>query len=285
MIMDMPTLRFDSIVELADHAHRLNTGELVTGHRYGTTSTDDNTRHGQKQFYGGFTLEQAIECGLSGGNWQEGADAMPRLELPHETLSGAPLPEPTMGSDIVGFSPCVPNYLAGQPDSMLSMSDIPAGDKLIKVGVHVGRQSAVTQEHILNRGAAILSVLNQLQLEGYAVELTALWRNSDSDGSASIETIVKGATDFWSPEAVSFAICHAGFQRRLCWRVAESLQGAKHTGNGYGNGMKTDLSDFDISFPYITDDEARKHYRTSDKAVARVKAQALKQLNNFQKAA
>ena len=127
-------------------------------------------------------------------------------------------------------------------------------------------------------------MLDQLSREGYSIELTALWRNSKYSKTASVETVIKHGCDHWSPESVAFALCHAAFQRRLCWRVAESMDksAAIITGQNYGNGVDADYSEFDIHFGYVT---KPYHFENIDKAVENIKTEAIKQLTNNERLA
>ena len=276
----MESLKFDSVSELAqyvDNEQRNNGARL-----YGDHSTQVNNL----SFYGDWTINQAIDCGLNGGDWKKGADAMPKLKIEHKTLNGGALPTPFIVTDLQGFAPNVPSYLSGQPDDMFDFIEQPSGNKLLKVAVHVGRYSECKQHTILRRGAAIMSVLSQLALEGYSIELWAIWRNTCDGSTASIETCIKHGVDLWSPESVAFALCHASFQRRLCWRAAESLtgEGGIVTNDSYGSGIKADFSDYDLSYGYVTgavDDQMKTEFST----VEYIKNETIRQLESHEKAA
>lgn len=276
------TLRFNSIYELGEHVAHLQANIQKGGdgaRPNGVSSTND---------YGvntcGLTLDQAIDCAKTGGHWQEGADLMPCVHAAHERLNGDPLLTPSLENNVQGFAPNVPNYLCGLPDSMMDFVDDLQGEKLIRVGVHVGRTYDTTQNQIMNRGAAIMAVLDQLSKEGYSIELTALWRNTDGEDIANVETIIKHGCDHWAPESVAFALCHAAFQRRLCWRTVESMpeQASGITRGGYGNGRGVDLSEFDVSFGYVTKGWL---YDNIDNAVEKIKRETIEQLANNERLA
>jgi len=264
------TVRFDSITALGAHVQSLENNPALprAGEASSTTSSE-------------MDMETAIETALNGGNWREGAAAMPRLEVPHETLAGGAIPEPAILNDVQGFAPIVPAFLAGLPDSMMSFDEVEA-DKRLKIGVQVGRRFDSEQHHALNKGAAIMAVLSQLALEGYTLEIWAIWRNQDGTSKASIEICIKTSDTPFSAESVAFSLAHMAFQRRLCWRVAESLTdgGEKMTLDGYGNGGASPMTDFDIGFGYLSN---KDRYETPEKAVATVKEIALAQLRGLEK--
>lgn len=266
----MYTRIFDSVTELGEAVQELqNAGDK---RREGTSSTDSH----RDKFYGGLSMEEAIEKALAGGDWQEGADAMPRIHVPHETLTGAPLPEQQLYNNVQGFAPNVPAYLANTPDNMMDFEYVETGTKLLRVAVHVGRIYSAEQSEILNRGAAIIAVLDQLQGEGYSLEVWAVWRNNGAGEDVSIETCIKHGTDHWAPRSVAFALAHAAFQRRLCWRLAESATGrAAKISIGYGRGDGAKFPDFDLSFGYVLNGSA---FSTPEKAVRTIKNSAIAQL-------
>jgi hypothetical protein len=274
-------IKFNSITELAAHVERLQTGP--DGRRYGKSSTNRSTEE-----TGGWTMEDAIQCARNGGDWQEGANAIPVFNMQHSTLEGRKQNIMTLESAPCGFAPLVPALLACQPDSMLDAPELPSGDKLLRVAVHVGRSWTVTQNHALNRGAAIMAALNQLSHEGYSIELHAIWRNTAEKATASVETCIKHGHDYWSPASVAFALAHVAFQRRLCWRVAESMKngGDTVTDDSYGSGHSATFPDYDVSFPYFMGTESElKKYETLQSAVKEIKTHLRNELSSLMAAA
>jgi hypothetical protein len=261
---------FDSITELAARVNDLQANDT---RRCG----DESTSIYPMEFYGNMNMKRALAIATDGGNWQDGADSMPTIDLDHSALNGGEMPTPTLTSNIYGFAPNVPAYLTGQPDSMLDLDEPMAGNKLLRVAVHVGRGHNAKQSQALNRGAAIMAVLDKLSKEGYSLEVWAIWRNTNGEDTASVETCIKHGCDFWSPASVAFALGHVAFQRRLCWRVAESMtDGGQHlTSGGYGNGASADFSDFDLSYGYMIEHYS---YSTIDRAIDTIKDATLDQL-------
>jgi len=238
---------------------------------------DDSSTTNPRSENGGFSMNDAVTTALNGGNWQDGANKMPSLAICHDRLHGHTSDESIIENNMFGFAPNVGAYLSGAPDNMMSFETAPTGDKLLRVAVHVGRIWSSEQHQVLNRGAAIMAVLDQLSREGFNIELWAIWRNDDDGEGISVETCIKHGNDFWTPSSVAFALCHIAFQRRLCWRVAESVERgqAGYGLSGYGTGMSADFSDFDLSFGYVT--EALK-YDTLDKALTTIKTSTDQQL-------
>ena len=268
------TTKFESIYALGRYVESIKNDPRTLGRE----STDGGYK---PDFYGRWPMDKAIQCALNGGDWEEGAKKLPTIDVKHERISGQAFDTPQLSADIQGFAPNVPAYLAGTPDSMLNFIDAPDGDKLLRVAVHVGRQAGVTQKQALNRGAAIMAVLDQLSREGYAIELTAIWRNTCTHNNAkvSIETVIKPSNALWAPESVAFALAHVAFQRRLIWRTAESLKhSARISEHAYGHGCDASFSDYDLSYGYMAPESC---WDTPKKATDYIKKLTMPQLSKL----
>ena len=201
----------------------------------------------------GLGFNGAVALGRTGG-WAEGA-AMIRQGMFELASDNARALGGTTELAVVGARPCVPAYLAGSPASMWRHTDENEGTRrVLRVGVHVGRSAYVTAEEILNRGVAVLSLIDDIEASGVRVELWAVWRQAKTSAapdSHQCDIMIKGAGDTWNPEAAAFALCHPAFSRRLCFRSMEMPGG----GNIPGYGLNTRTSypdDFDVYVPRMT---------------------------------
>lgn len=270
---------FESLTELAEHV-RGNRGKR---RKYGDRSTDGGTG-----WYGGQTFEGAITMAADGGLWQEGLDTMPAVNIAHETLTAGEIVTPTIENGLHGFAPNVAGFCAGTPDTMMHFDDTDVTEKrLLRVGVQVAVASGVEKHEMLNRGAAIMAVLDQLSREGYHIELWALGRSMTDGATASMEVCLKHAHDLWSPASISYALCHVGFFRRLGFNVFEHMPdaSARITQYSYGDGgLLKDMTfpDFDISFGYVYPGKGiEPHLRSIEAATAYVKQDVIAQLNKL----
>jgi len=158
-------------------------------------------------------------------------------------------------------------------------------NRLIKMAVHVGKQHSVTQAETFNRGNAVLSVIDALQNAGFAVELHSCWRNRQSTRvSANIDTLIKASDAAYDPASIAFSLCNDAFQRRLVWRLIDSLADtpksehyseASKLAETMGNGRAADFSDFDIHYGYMLIGE---HWETRASALKYIADQTKTQL-------
>ncbi len=242
------TLEFQSIGELSDFIedHTEVRGRTSAKHH-------DNAE---------FSFSKATRIAAQGGYWPQGAEKIQTTTIDLSRVSASDMHTPCNHADFVGHRPNVPAHLAGSPHPMWRRSETVIPDRLIKIGVHIGRSYDVDEATIFNRGNAIMSVIDALSADGFAVELWAVWRNkSESGHTVNVDTLVKRADESWSPDSVAFALASAGFNRRVIWRTidtAEEIHGAESAAPAelisgcLGQGADADLSDFDVSFGYVS---------------------------------
>lgn len=234
-----------------------------------------------------FTIEEALTCAAEGGYWPEGAEKMRPVELDIPELSHRKLSIPKPEQCFYGYRPNVPAALAGNPVDMWTQQVHHVPNRILRIGVNIGKSWDVSGESTLNRGAAILSIVDALQASGFNVELTAVWRNrSQSRQGVNVDTVIKQSHQTWSADSFAFALANDAFQRRLVWAVVNRMantgdKNAKHiAAHSMGNGMSEQGRDFDIYFPYVT-----RGMRTIEQALDKLLPIVSEQLTKLEQAA
>ena len=231
------------------------------------------------------SFAQSLQRGHDGGYWPEGAARMKPATLPADIMADVLPGIPRQEIQEAGFRPCVPAYLAGSPKAMWRTTPSETPNRLLKIGVNIAAAHYYTPAQLLDRGAAILSVLDALQADGYSVELWACYRvkNDGTGRQMSIETLIKDSTDSWSPDSVAFALASAGFSRCLNWRVTEILGAvegmapARTIDSMSGNGNGLDGPDFDCWYRYPGAAD-QNHWASADSALTHAVKVASEQL-------
>jgi hypothetical protein len=220
------------------------------------------------QFDNVFSLPVTIDIAANkGGHWPEGAEGLAKVQI-DATMATIGLKR-ALKLGVIGAIPNIPAYLAGHPMNMIEISKDPKPKKYLRLGVHVGGLSTTTQAARLNRGKAIMAIVEALETEGYSIEIWGIWRNRGVGDTrhiaASIEVCLKQSSAVWNSHTAAFALANTSFQRRLCWRFIESSESHKLT-PGYGRGDSAPHDDFDLYFPYV-DDVIERALRTPAKAL------------------
>ena len=140
---------------------------------------------------------------------------------------------------------------------------------------------------MFNRGAAILSVIDEMENRGTRVELWAVSRSS-TDGNdrtgTNFRVKIKDASEQWSPSSVAFALCHTAYNRRLMFRIAESFKHLEKFVVSFGRGGSVIPDDFDVWFPFVLSTES-DWAETPEGAMKYVAEQANNQLSQKEQSA
>ncbi len=259
---------FNSIAELGDHV----ANDKGAKQRY-HASTDSHLCD--------MSPEEAIKIAQEGGYWPEGAKNIEPITLDVDVLNARDLSIVQPKLDICGYAPNVGAFLSNAPKNMRRQQPTTRPNRLMKVAIHIGKSFSIEQSETFNRGNAILSVCNALHELGLSLEIWAIHRNTSSTNQGySNEIRIKDSFESYSPDSIAFALCNDAFQRRLSWRVAEMQQDNKliksALKSGYGNGRGADLSDFDLSFPFMT---SERHWSRRDSALTKIIAMTKSQLH------
>ncbi len=217
----------------------------------------------------GVDYDDAVSMALDGGWWEEGAAKMISAQIKASSfLNDVVMPE--MDWDVTGQRIDIDEYLNGTPECWVTEEDVVQEAKVIKVGFSAFMCCDVPANQAINRGAALLSVIDELEAQGYRVELWAgLHQKSDyvmTDG----RVLLKDAADVWSPSSIAFAMCHPAFSRRLGFRWLELHDDTCDlTHSGYGHGMDNKDMDntYDVYFDYFN---AGSQWETVESAVREV---------------
>lgn len=264
----MITKEFDSLTAIASY--------IMTTDRADGAGNDSYEQPAARSWDLGMGLNGAIEMAAKGGHWPKGAEDIMKTHMEMAALKNEGK-VPAEDYEVVGHTLDISAYLSGQPDCYINEGEEDDNKKpVLSIGVQCGRTMSMKSKDIMNRGSAILSVIDDLEDQGYRVELWALWNQAGS-GETSFRTLIKGAEDSWSPSAVAFALCHPAFNRRLMWRVAETEEELNTmTRTTYGTGASSDAEankGFDVFIEY-----QRRGYDSARDALRDIQSETKRQL-------
>ena len=269
---------YPSISAFARHVESLGDDRQ---HGANNSSTSDN---GYKWTMGQ-TLPEALEMGLSGGNWEQGARDLQKVDIDTMAHGIADVIEPAIIHGVTGGALDIGEYLANNPECWMLLEETEQAKPIVRVGACVVPSASVTAAELMNRGRAIIALVEALELQQYSVELVALWCTKHRNDKITYisETVVKQAGEPWIPSSVAYAFAHTGFSRRLGFRALESDADCYTITNvGYGRGDIEAPKGYDLYFPYLSDGDRTA---TPDMALEYILSQATKQQPNLIKGA
>ena len=173
-----------------------------------------------------------------------------------------------------GAFPNVPAYCAGIAECMMT----PPGEEqrssmpIVTIAVNIGAAAFTPTNMMINRGAAIVALIDSIEAQGQRVELICCTRTqlSNNDGHLVMHVTVKRAEEHVNLDRIAFAMAHPSMLRRMKFRVQEfTLPKVEH---GYGISRDFEEEDFDLGTMYVPHfphnrSKQRDMYGTEERAV------------------
>ena len=188
---------------------------------------------GKADFSGTASYAEAERFARHG--WKEGTSKM------QDVLGAARMAsnESTVQTySVAGYAPSVPRFLGGAPDCMRAHGKgYSAARPVISFFVNCAYLHYIDNSAIINRGAALASIVDALSIAGYNVEVIAAMGvrcNGASSDTFALTVPIKKPDAHLDIEKLVFYIACPAFLRRLGFRFIENSHTARDVGAGYG---------------------------------------------------
>jgi hypothetical protein len=218
---------------------------------------------GRVDWSGCETWEDALEYAVKGHPAGRAAIESAAVKVTME-------PEPMWDTAPVGAFPCIPANAAGVPEDMFAMSDIapPVQSPIVRIAVNMSANCHVDAQDIVNRGVAIVSLIDRIQLSGRRVELIAIKHGNDFMSSDKFvwSVTVKRPEEPIDMDRVGLCFATPIMLRRFFFRVLEFMTPSVVDSYGVSTHFADECRDCDLAIPNIRGDE----YSTPERAVKTV---------------
>lgn len=149
--------------------------------------------------------------------------------------------------DYVGFLPCVPAYLSGQPRNMINIRKAPKqAPKILNISVNVAPDVSQEKRDIINAGAKILTAVSQLEANDYRCNIDIVLSQYVTGQKIVLKISLKKAGEPLNTLKLAYFLVNPSFTRRHLLRYIETVPAVlneKFTRNyGYINVNKGILS-------------------------------------------
>jgi hypothetical protein len=165
-------------------------------------------------------------------------------------------------ADVVGFMPIVPNAIIGLPKTMLNVKKQPQKQKMINLVYGFSALGNVSADKLLKGGILFLSLVNQLEKEGYRIKIDLLRCTTASEQDAIAYTVtVKEYSQPLNLLKLCYPLVHPSMLRRTSFRWCETLPDLKNTvyANGYGASLYARMDeDAKKELKFLTDNKMLK---------------------------
>jgi hypothetical protein len=208
-------------------------------HEYNCASHESGDRYGGRSWHGTSTFDEAVDMALRRG-WPEGR------ELLRESIV-AVRPKPkvyeSLEFEVAGAFPCVPLYCAGDPQWMVSDpgANFRMAKPIVRIDYNNWVHAGVDVKSMMLRGAAIVSLADTLERQGFSVELRIIGNSKQIYGGRKVfrySIVYKRAGEPLDLDRAAFAIAHPASMRRLAFAILEQHRELETSFEGnYGSPM------------------------------------------------
>ena len=202
----------------------------------------------------------AMEMGKEGGYWPEGTKRMLGALEVQRALNAEHLDQ-VREFDVAGRDLDVPELLAENPEHWELPEEGPP-KPVTSIFCYIGAAALVDAKTMANVGAAVMSAVETIEMDGTRCELwagVAVPQTSREDSKlAHIEVMLKGPDQPFNAASFAFAMSHPAFFRRLVFANMERVKEWQSIANscyGYGgNHSKANeylANEYDVCFPSL----------------------------------
>ena len=166
-------------------------------------------------------------------------------------------------------------YLDDDEECFYRPEEVMQPQPMLKVCVVTGAPASFDAEELINRGRAILAVLDALEKRGYSIQLDIElgFYTASIPGPQAFITL-KQSGEQWNAASVAYAIAHPAFDRRLGFRFAESADQIEVTTSGsYGAPHLREHERYDLYFPFPRKERYYTPEESIETIVSQIKAQ------------
>jgi hypothetical protein len=142
--------------------------------------------------------------------------------------------------DMAGTRVCVPSYLGGRPDCMARRVRAPRTTPHVSVYVGVCSSCGISADQLLQRGAALVGLLESLQTMQIGVDLY-LFADTYGETDCDYYQVIQVESRPLDLSTAAFAIAHPAFGRNVTYGMADVEQkaGGRWPGSHDGSGIGT----------------------------------------------
>jgi hypothetical protein len=162
-------------------------------------------------------------------------------------------PQKSLECDVVGAIPCVPAYLAGEPECMYRQETVPSTVEIVDLIVDINASCDIAAADMMRRGVAVWQTIRRIEAAGKRVRAIAAvnievpkYRTYKSPKYRSqLNITLKKEGRSIDASRLVYAVAHPAFFRRQVFCAFERDSEFEHlraVGESYGYGAVVDVA-------------------------------------------
>lgn len=193
---------------------------------------------GNLKFYGTKSWEDAEELIRYG--WDEPVKELKSELSKLQARSNVTTQKARPRNSVVGYAPCVPAAIMGLPESMIATERVPSKVKAVSIIYANTDAGGARRSEYIKAGAAMLKLVNELELKGYRVRLVCEFKAAIEGREVHVcRVVIKDWKQPLDLKKIAFPIANPSMQRRFGFRHLETVPGLTSSSwtGGYGGNL------------------------------------------------
>lgn len=242
-VIDIATLRRAyPVSDTMSHDTVYEAIEAAKSRKYFSSSSSTKTH--DPEWSGSDSWDDMVDTVKRG--WVEGRSSV-ASGLKHIFTSGSArvATGASVDYDVAGAYPDVPMALAGEMEHMINLGDDVGTKPIVRLLVSLGATASVSSKAIMNRGAAVCALVDEIESAGNSCEIHAVWTNTCGVAKSVYTVGVKRAGEVLPIDEIAFCLGHTSMLRRVFFSMMERHKFAKDHGYDGGYGRSVELEDYE----------------------------------------
>jgi len=154
-------------------------------------------------------------------------------------------PQSTLDLDVVGAIPCVPAYLAGEPECMYRQDTVPAPVEIVDLIIDISASADIDAADMMRRGVAVWQTIRRIEAAGKRVRAIASLNVKVPEYRSQLNVKLKKEGRQIDASRLVYAVAHPAFLRRQLFCAFErdsEFDYLRAIGESYGYGGVVDLA-------------------------------------------
>lgn len=152
--------------------------------------------------------------------YKEGAERLSNV-LKAEEAKVKPTYARRTAYDVQGYMPCVPLYLNGIPNNMITTRNVKIKQKVVVINKDISYSAGVSKDKIMDESVKAFRIIRKLESQGYRCELNIVFGSYMYKRGFAIRIKIKGADEKLNISKTAFPLIHPSMLRRLIFRFIE----------------------------------------------------------------
>lgn len=170
--------------------------------------------------------------------YKEGAERLSNI-LKAEEAKVKPTYARRTAYDVQGYMPCVPLYLNGIPNNMITTKNVKIKQNVVIINKDISYSARVSKDEIIDESVKAFRIIRKLESQGYRCELNIVCGSYSYRRGFACRIRIKGADEKLNISKAAFPLIHPSMLRRLMFRFIEVYP---HITGGFTSNYGTPIS-------------------------------------------